>query len=248
MLRAKRVDRPLSPRAQASRLIAALAALFAEWVVLEQVRSVPVLSGVFRFADALAVYVGAEGWTVHGFDAKRSRNDWTRELAHPEKSAPFRLFCTQWSLVVPAPWKHVVLTLDELPDRWGLIEVDGGTARVVVEALAHDPGPLPVEVIAALFTAAASRGAVDAQREDEAPLREITRPRLSFGSVGLACGHVVPRPMDKVLPRSVACLACAAELPVDVEVLEAGLRDASAEDLDRLAPIFDARRAARGAA
>jgi hypothetical protein len=185
-------------------------------------------------------------FTVHGFEAKRTRKDWQAELEQPEKSAPFRLFCTQWSLVVPAPWKHVVLSIDELPDGWGLVEVAGSTAREVHEARSCNPGPLPPEVIASLFAAAARRDPVDPAREDVPPLREITRPRLSFGSVGLSCGHVVARPMDKVLPRSLSCVACLLQEPPDLEVLEAMLRDIDPGDLDQLALIFEARRAARG--
>src|SRR5580692_510432 len=106
MLRSKRVDRSsLTPRQEASRLVAALSLLFVDWLILEQVRFADALTQAFRYADALCVRPGADGWFVHGAEAKRTRADWLRELESPEKSAPFRLYCAGWSLVVPAPWK-----------------------------------------------------------------------------------------------------------------------------------------------
>ena len=157
MLRSKRVDRPLSPRAEASRLVTALTALFEGWLLFEQVRSLPGLAEAFRFADALALNPEPTGWILDGFEAKRTRVDWTHELSQPEKSAPFRLWCRHWWLVVPAPWKKVVLTLEELPDLWGLIEVEGARARVVVQAGEHYGPALSEEVKSSLVYALGRR-------------------------------------------------------------------------------------------
>lgn len=106
----------MSPRAHADALVEALSGLSSapEWTLLTQVRSHAAPYEVLRIADAIAVRTtGAPEAPIeiHGFEAKRSRSDWLRELSTPEKSGPF---------VVPAPWKRVVLALSELPDGWGL--------------------------------------------------------------------------------------------------------------------------------
>jgi protein gp37 len=44
--------------------------------------------GILRRADALAVrtWGPADRWQIRGFEVKRSRGDWLRELAEPEKA------------------------------------------------------------------------------------------------------------------------------------------------------------------
>jgi hypothetical protein len=76
---------------------------------------------------------------------KLTRKDFLSELEQPEKSGPLHLFCSSWWLVVPAPWKDVLLCLGELPVGWGLLEVGTGEPRVVVgrpeRADAEEPTP-----------------------------------------------------------------------------------------------------------
>ena len=53
-------------------------------------------------ADAIGVKLTPpEGWHVEGFEVKRDVGDLDDELCRPEKSAPFRLTCRRWWLVVP---------------------------------------------------------------------------------------------------------------------------------------------------
>lgn len=224
----------LSKRATARKAdpCAGLRALYSspEWALCTQVRTSTGAVDVLRTADAIAVRLWGDGWCIHGFEAKTSRADWLRELRRPEKSGPLKLFCSAWYLVVPAPWKHVVLSLTELPDRWGLIEVGTGAPHVVLKATeraAEEPSPGFVRAL----LRAATRADEVAPDVDDAPRVLITRPGLSRQHVGLACGHVAPRPLAKVMPRTVPCHGCADGRAADRAFIEAALEEASEEDL-----------------
>src|SRR4051794_27338452 len=117
----------LSPRPTSGNL-RSLHRLYAapEWALLTEVRNATGVHEVLRVADAIAVQLWGGTWRVHGFELKTSRADWLRELRHPEKCGPLKAFCSAWYLVTPAPWKRVVMSLTELPDRWGLIEIGTG--------------------------------------------------------------------------------------------------------------------------
>jgi hypothetical protein len=209
-----------------------------EWSLHTQVRTSTGDVEVLRTADAIAVRMWGDGWHLHGFEAKVSRADWLHELRRPEKAGPLKLFCSSWWLVVPAPWKHVVLALSELPDRWGLIEVGTGAPCVVVKAAerqAEEPTP---GFLRALLRASSRE---DDALEEDAPRVLVNRPHLSRSHVGLACGHVAPRPGDKVLPRALPCWACAEGLPSDREMVEAAIDDASEDELRALAARIEAR-------
>jgi hypothetical protein len=209
-----------------------------EWALFTEVRSSTGDVDVLRTADAIAVRMWGGGWHLVGFEAKTSRTDWLRELRRPEKSGPLKLFCSAWYLVVPAPWKHVVLGPTELPDRWGLIEVGTGGASVVAAAAEREAEqPTPGLLRALLRASTRPRESL----EDAAPRVLITRPRLSREHVGLACGHVAPRPLAKVLPRAVPCHGCQDGRASDRAFIEAALEDATVEDLRDYASIIGRR-------
>jgi hypothetical protein len=69
-------------------------------------------------------YVAIDTWTsghlaVHIFEIKVARSDWLRELKQPQKTAEaLRHADYFWIAATPG-----VVKVDELPDRWGLIEV-----------------------------------------------------------------------------------------------------------------------------
>jgi hypothetical protein len=131
---------------------------------------------------------------------------------------------------VPCPWKKIVLTLDELPEGWGLIEVGTGDPFVVHEARDRD-----AEEPTATFLHALCRAASTAQAEADAgqdvldvPLVPVGR-RLGRGRVVCIRGHVIDHaPMPKA-PRvdRVPCAACAEEQPSDVEATLYAIEDAT---------------------
>jgi hypothetical protein len=231
----------LSRRADARKLdpCAGLRRLYSapEWSLFTQVRTSTGDVEVLRTADAIAVRMWGEGWHLHGFEAKTSRADWLRELRRPDKSGPLKLFCSAWYLVTPAPWKHVVLALSELPDRWGLIEVGTGAPSVVVKAAERQAEEPTAGFVRALLRASSRK---DEPLED-APRSVITRPHLSRSHVGLACGHVAPRPGSKTPPLRLPCQACAEGRPADREVVEAVLDEANDDELRALAARIEAR-------
>lgn len=215
------------------------------WALFTEVRSATGTCDVLRYADAVAVdlWPRGPGWRLFGFEVKVSRADWLRERKRPEKSAPIKLFCAAWYLVTPAPWKNVVINLHELPERWGLIEIGTGRANIVRLAEERDAEEPTPGFVRALLRAAAHDDAAAAEGDDDqAPLVEINRPRLSRSHVGLLCGHVAPRPLAKTQPRRLPCFGCAEGRPTDRQLIEAAIDEASNEDLRALAARIEARR------
>jgi hypothetical protein len=250
--RAKRIAQPVAapeqtspkahPLAAQSRLVRALSAYYRQdrWVVCSQLRSGTGVPESLRTADFVAVETTAKKdapLTLHVVEVKETRGDWLRELRDPLKTQPFRLYASYVWLAAPAPWKRVVASREELPDLWGLYEVDGGQVHVVVQATryrdAEDPSR---DLLRALFRAADRTGGDDDR--GEGIWVQINRPRLDFNHVGCTCGHVIARPLSKVLPAWVRCLACEAGLPPDVEVVERMIAEATPEERARYAKLL----------
>jgi hypothetical protein len=94
------------------------------WVTLSEVE--PPLTGPrARRYDAISIAVWRSmGTQIHGFEVKKVRSDWLRELADPTKADTLMQHCSHWWLVCP---KEVIANLDEVPDTWGvLFETDSG--------------------------------------------------------------------------------------------------------------------------
>lgn len=103
-----------------------------EFAFLRQVRNATGLSDQVRTADALAMGLWpSRGLHLHGFEIKVSRSDWAHELKQPEKAEEIARYCHFWWLAVP---DAAIVKTGELPQPWGLIEVKGGTPKVVKQA------------------------------------------------------------------------------------------------------------------
>jgi hypothetical protein len=73
-----------------------------------------------RSADALCISCWpSRGIYCHGIEVKISRSDWVRELKNPEKSCAIQKYCKYWWVAAPPG----IVRLAELPENWGLIEV-----------------------------------------------------------------------------------------------------------------------------
>ncbi len=233
----------------AAHLLAKLRTLYAlpKWALFTEVRNA-VGSGheILRRADALAIDTLSRSWAIHGFELKVSRGDFLRELANPQKAAAVKLFCVCWWLVVPAPWKHVLLRLSELPEGWGLLEVGPGKPLVVSRPLELAVQEEPSHTFLCALLRSAAEAGERLERDDApdpAPLVRITRPHLSTKLVGLACGHVADRPLAKVIPDRIRCQGCAEDRPADRELVEQLIEEAGPDDLRVFAEQI-ARRAA----
>lgn len=108
----------------------------------------PRTGGGTRYADAVAVGLWAShGHAIEGFEIKVARSDWLNEMKQPEKSEPVMRYCNRWWLVCPKG----VATTDELPDNWGLLELqDSGTLKTRVQAPKLEPVPVTLGFFASL--------------------------------------------------------------------------------------------------
>src|SRR5262249_40121644 len=134
-----------------------------DWLLLDEVRSTGPALDVLRQADAIGVELSTapHRWRIHGFEVKTSRADFLREMRRPEKSGPLKLFCSSWWLVVPCPWKKILLSTSlELPDGWGLLEVGTGEPVRVVEPREREAEAPTPTFMRALFRATMRQGDV----------------------------------------------------------------------------------------
>lgn len=102
-----------------------------------------------RSADALAMSLWpSRGLHLHGFEFKKHRDDWTRELRNPGKSEPVQKFCHFWWIVAPKG----MVKLDELPPTWGLLELHGEkTLRMALQAPELSPTAVDYSFMASVF-------------------------------------------------------------------------------------------------
>jgi len=89
-----------------------------------------------RYADALVVSCWpSRGIWFAGVEVKVSRQDWLKEVRDPEKSAAIQMWCNYWWLAVPVG----VVELCEVPETWGLIEIDGKRCKTIKDAPTLEP-------------------------------------------------------------------------------------------------------------
>jgi hypothetical protein len=228
-----------SPRDHAEHLLDKLEYRYpsGEWALLHEVKSSNIAAAaahdVLRRAEALAVKLSGHWWQIEGFQLKVSRADWLRELRDPTKCGPLQAFCSAFWVVVPAPRKAVIHSLDELPNRWGLMEAGTGEPVVIVEAALRQAEEPTAGFGMELVRRALARGQRgDGRQIAGVPLRTISRI-LDREHVGLVCGHVAPRPLAKREPGLVPCGSCAMGLPGDEEIVTAAIQSATPEEKAR---------------
>ena len=106
-----------------------------------------------RTADAVAMNTWpSRGLELWGFEIKRSRQDWKRELEDPAKAEVMASNCDRWYLVVD---DEKIVQPGELPPAWGLMAPRGGKLAVKVEATKLEPKEWSKPFIAALLRRAA---------------------------------------------------------------------------------------------
>lgn len=121
-----------------------------EWLVLSEVQNG---KGGARYADAIAVSLWASrGIRIFGFEIKRTRADWLRELKQPAKSEAFHGLVDAWWLVAPKG----IVERHELPVDWGYLELRG-ERLVAVHQPAHGGHPLTKDVGRRWFAALLQR-------------------------------------------------------------------------------------------
>ena len=101
-----------------------------------------------RTADAIAMSLWpSRGLDLHGFEMKKSRGDWLKELKKPQKAEAFVGFCDYWWIVA----EKDVVKLDEVPSTWGLLVRAGKTLRAKKEAPRLEAAPPDRGFLASIF-------------------------------------------------------------------------------------------------
>lgn len=102
-----------------------------------------------RTADGLAMSLWpSRGLELIGFEIKRSRGDWLKELKTPRKAESIGRFCNRWYIVAPKDLVHP----NELPPRWGLLESTGKSLRIKVKSPEYTtPDPIDKAFLAGIL-------------------------------------------------------------------------------------------------
>lgn len=109
----------------------------------------PATGGGTRYADAVAFGLWAShGHAIEGVEIKVSRADFLNEMKQPEKSEPVMRYCHRWWLACPKG----LVTKDELPPNWGMLELNGGgILTATVKAAKLSPVPVTLPFMAAMM-------------------------------------------------------------------------------------------------
>lgn len=126
-----------------------------EWAIFYEV-SASTGQQIRRYADAVAMSLWpSRGFQIHGYEIKVSRSDLKAELEDPHKADDVGKFCDHWWIAAPAG----LCTPAELPETWGLLELNGNGLRTAKPA----PRRAPTDVDRG-FAAAMIRRAYDMQQ------------------------------------------------------------------------------------
>lgn len=93
-----------------------------------------------RYLDYVVMDMSIKrGLHLHGIEMKRSRADWYNELKNPQKGETAMQYCDYfWLLTVGED----IVKEEEIPDRWGWMEIKNGRNVIRKEAKQLDPIPL----------------------------------------------------------------------------------------------------------
>lgn len=120
-----------------------------------------------RWVDAVALGVWpSTGHEIIGVEIKVSRSDFRAELDNPRKAQEIMRFCTRWFLAAPAR----MVSPDELPRTWGLLEYAGGSLKRKVSAPLLEPEPITPGFMMAVLRQANS--------VDDALVRKLVSERV----------------------------------------------------------------------
>ncbi len=123
------------------------------FILLPQVRNQTGFDRQVRTIDALAVSVfPSRGLYFVGIEIKITLADWRRELAHPEKADSIQKYCRHWYVAAP----DGVVPEAEVPETWGLIEVNGRSAKIARKAPALEHTVPDARFVCAVLRAATS--------------------------------------------------------------------------------------------
>jgi hypothetical protein len=148
-----------------------------------------------RRADALVVSCWpSRGIYAFGVEVKVDRQDWLKELRDPSKSAPIQRFCRHW-WVATTPG---IVRSEELPETWGLIEVDNlKRSKVVARAPKLEPEKPTWEFFASVFRnasesidAKANRIRYEAKSESRQQLDELQAKLFEYERHHAAFEHM----------------------------------------------------------
>lgn len=118
-----------------------------------------------RHADAVAMAIWpSRGLFVHGFEIKVERRDWLNEKKNPSKADEVARYCDFWWLVVG---DSTIVQAGELPETWGLLELQGKALVCKTEATKLEAEQLDRGFLAAVLRRAhesAPALAADAER------------------------------------------------------------------------------------
>lgn len=109
------------------------------WVTLTEVRDGTGFATAGREADVVAFGTWpSRGLAIIGFEVKKDRADWLREVKNPAKAEAIARFCDEWWVVA----NRDIVKLEELPPAWGLFTPKGGGLGVERQATRLTPEPL----------------------------------------------------------------------------------------------------------
>ena len=101
------------------------------WFMAFEVRDRAADGQAHGYADAVAMGIWpSHGYKIHIFEIKISRSDWQSEMVNPAKSQRFIQHADHFWVVAP---RGIVLD-SELPDRWGLMQANKQSLRVIHDA------------------------------------------------------------------------------------------------------------------
>lgn len=129
-----------------------------------------------RRVDAVCVNTWAStGFAVHGFEIKVSRSDFLNEMKDISKWQKFGQFCNFFWLAAPKG----LVDVSELPEKWGLMELQKNGLRIKKQAPQLDQKPISNLFLAALLRNQTNRlqRSIDQQAEKIAEIKANGRMR-----------------------------------------------------------------------
>lgn len=119
-----------------------------EWVKFTEVANSTGIN-VRRRADVICMNIWpSKGYVIHGFEIKVTRADFLHEMKDITKSEEIGQYCDYWWLATPSG----LVDVNEVPEKWGLIELTKGGMRIKKQAPRKDaPQNIPRHFMAAML-------------------------------------------------------------------------------------------------
>lgn len=147
-----------------------------EYILMQEVSDASGFSRSRSLDWMVAAIWESRGLSITGIEQKSFRGDWLKELKDPKKQENHFKFCDYFYLFTT---NDNVAKLEEIPDTWGWIQVQGSRIKEIKKAPKLSPIPATRSFMIAMLRRAASKNGFIHESDIESRIEVIVEQKVN---------------------------------------------------------------------